>query len=96
MTRGELRRERKLNRRDQLIMKVKEAAKGVMETYDGDCMSITEFVGGLFLVLALFTIVGVAGTIEVTDTLPMSSMIVGAVSIAYLIGYAVIKLMKGE
>ena len=96
MTRGELRRERKLNRRDQLILKAKETVRSLMESYDGDYMSITEFVGGLFLVLALFTVVGVAGTIEVTDTLPMSSMIVGAVSIAYLIGYAVIKLMKGE
>ena len=94
MTRGELKRERKLNKRFQAIQMVKGHLHGIMETYDGDYMSVTEFIGGLLLVVAIFLIVGVAGTVEATDTLPTSSLIVGAVSLAYLIGYAVIKLME--
>lgn len=89
----ELKKERRMTKRESMkkafMMKIKEL---FMEAYEGDFMSIGEFIGGILLITALFLIVGVAGEIEIADRITSTSIVLLAIAGGYLGIYALIKL----
>lgn len=89
----ELKKERKMVKRENMkkafIVKMKEL---FLEAYEGDFMSIGEFIGGVLLITALFLIVGVAGEIEIANQITGSSIMLLAISGGYMGLYALIKL----
>lgn len=89
----ELKKERRMTKRENMkkafMAKMKEL---FLEAYEGDFMSIGEFVGGILLITALFLIVGVAGEIEIADRITSTSIVLLAIAGGYLGVYALIKL----
>lgn len=89
----ELKKERKMVKRENFKKAFVQKAKELfLEAYEGDFMSIGEFVGGILLITALFLIVGVAGEIEIANQITGTSIILLAIAGGYLGVYALIKL----
>lgn len=89
----ELKKERKMVKRENFKKAFVQKAKELfMEAYEGDFMSIGEFIGGVLLITALFLIVGVAGEIEIADRITGTSIVLLAIAGGYLGVYALIKL----
>ena len=93
MSINDLKKERKMVKRENMkkafMAKMKEL---FLEAYEGDFMSIGEFIGGVLLIAALFLIVGVAGEIEIANQITGSSIMLLAISGGYMGVYALIKL----
>jgi len=89
----ELKKERKMVKRENMKKAFMTKAKKLfLEAYEGDFMSIGEFIGGVLLITALFLIVGVAGEIEIADRITSTSIVLLAIAGGYLGIYALIKL----
>lgn len=89
----ELKKERKMQKKEEFINLVKlKAKKHFLELYDGDFMSVSEFVGGVLLLTAVFLIIGVFGEIELSGGVTSTSIVLLAISGGYMLIYALVKL----
>lgn len=89
----ELKKERKMQKKEEFVEFMKCKARELfLEAYDGDFMSISEFVGGVLLLTSVFLIIGVFGEIELSGGVTSTSIALLAISGGYMLIYALVKL----
>lgn len=89
MTRGEIIRERKLVKAEQTKAAIE---KGIAEFIENK----GDYIGQISVLIAFVLFVGAVGTVEISESIPESSILVGSVSLLWITVYGLIAMMKGE